>query len=390
MLTDFAELFSKLKTITKKIINQLEKDFPSFDEAEFFQVFGRKLQDNLSAQGKNTYALGLDPDALTMVHKEVSEKFNQDYKESLAIAKANILQNFDPVLTANYAKKQLKIKLEASEKLLLQKLNTELATKGQEFTNPADKKELTTAFINYLNQIEKKYETSLSRIESVGSLLAKFQLHLGNEESKLKAQDPSATFSITETDLDKLSIGDAPAPVTGFRVHKDNLSEQIMHTLANKKDGEKINIELTVPDRNAISTQIGEIGLQYRNPAVALLFLLVFYFVAMLLNNDEKRVVNAIKKVIEEKGILINPNDTTLTTKRLHNNGKSTVIRKKAALNPEQIKELQHIIQKFREELKAQNQPKEKDLHKFGYESDAGYGSGSDDEESVLPRSPRP
>lgn len=382
MPTNNSELFNRFKVTIQNLINQLKNDLPNFDVAEFRQVFGKTLEDNLSSHGKSIYATGLDPDVLTGIHLDVSEKLNQDYQEILADAATELQVSFDPTAIVNNAKQQLKIKLEVSKKLLLEKLNAELATKDQEFTNPADKKELNTAFINYLNQIGKKYETSLGRIESIGSQLAKLQLHLSNEKTEFKIKNLDSSFAVNEIDLGKLSIGAAPAPVTGFRVHKDNLSEQIMHALANKKDGEKINIELTVPDRAAIFRKIGAIGLQYRNPAVALIIMLFFYLAAMLFNNDEKRAVTAIKKVIEEKGIIMNPNDFTISIKHPNEeNGKPTFIRQKAALNAESIKELQLSIDENKKKLQEHSHSQIKNKNPLSSNPVVGSGHNSETEE---------
>lgn len=385
MPANIPKLFEEFKPITDHHINELENDLPSFKAKEIFQAFGKDLENNLSTQGKSVYAMGLDQAVLTAIHEEVTEKLSKDYKEILDNAKTHVLENFDPVKTANNAKEQLKIKLEASKKLFLERLNTELVEKGQEFTNPADKEALATAFTNYLNPIEKKYENSLGSIESINSLLAKLQLHTSNEESKRKTENKDATFTIKEIDLNKLSTGPAPKSVTGFKVHKDNLSERLMHILANKKEGEKINIELTLPDRGAIFKQMGEIAFQYKTPGLAFIFLLIFYF-AMIGKGDEKRTLTAVRNLIEEKGIMVNPQDITLTIKSLNNNGKSVVISEKAALSPESINDFQSSIEKIKNKLKEHQLTGEKNPT-LGPESGYNSEESEEDENLVSPRS---
>jgi hypothetical protein len=365
--------------------NSLAKSL-SFNEKNFLQLFKDKLKDNLSESGKVIYDSADFKQSLKNTYKKFSDALTTEYLNLLDLAEKDASKTFDPHPTVKEAQAFLQTKLNELKTLLYNNLNDELIAKGQNF-DEEDKEELNKVLNNYKDDCEKKLNTLLQQIEGIWSKVAKFQLHLSNEESVLKAKNPDATFAIKETDLDKLSIGTAPAPVTGFRVHKNNLAEQLMHSLANKKPREKINIELTVPDRNTILSQLGDIGLQHRNPAVALFFVLFFYFYAIVFNNDEKRAVTAVKNVIEKKGILINPNELTLTIKRLSNNGKSIVIREKAPLSPEYINDLQQSIQKLKEELiKAQSQ---KAILKSGNESDAGYGSGSDDQVEEV-RRPRP
>lgn len=86
--------------------------------------------------------------------------------------------------------------------------------------------------------------------------------------------------------------------------------------------------------------------------------MLIFYLAAMIFNNDEKRIVTSIKKVIEEKSI-INPQDITLTIKRLNNNGKPIVIKEKVALNPEHRQEIQLRVDKIQRNLQQEINEKE-------------------------------
>lgn len=382
-MPNFVALFNRFKRVCDQLKNDLENDLPSFDEAEFFQVFGRNLENNLSAHGKNIYARGLDQNVLTAIHKEVSEKLNQDYKEILASAITEVLVDFDTTATANNTQKQFEQKLEKSKQALIEKLNNELAAKDQEFTNPADKKELNTAFSNYLDTIGKKYKNNLNEINSIWPELAKWKLHLrNNKESEAKAKN--ADFMLEQTDPEKLSVGIAPDPTVGFRVDIANLAERLMHIVAKQKSGEKIHIVLNRPDRNGIITQIGEIGIQYRNPAVAFFSAVIFYFLAIIFNNDAKRMIKAFKETIKQKGIAINPDDITYTIKQLNNNGKSTVIKEEGSLEEEYRNDLQQANQELIENLKKVNKYlASTHSANSGHESDRGYESGgaSSDEE---------
>jgi hypothetical protein len=379
-MPNFDALFNRFKRISDKLKTRLENNLPNLDEAEFFQVFGGKLEANLSAHGKNIYAEGLDQTVLTAIHKETSEKLNQDYKETLASAAKKFLLSFDTSKIANNAQEQFELKFKKSKQALLEKLTNELAAIDQKFTNPADKKELNTAFSNYLNTIGQKYKNNLNEINSIWSELAKWKLHLSNKESEAKAKN--ADFTLEQTDPKKLPIGIAPNPSTGYRVDVANLAERLMHIVAKQKPGEKIHIELTCPDRDGIIRQIGEIG--SRSPAVALVFAAAFYLLAMLCNNDQKKIEEAFLKVIKENGIKINPEDITFTSKQLNNSGNPIVTRKKGPLEPEHIKDLQQANQELIENLK-------KVSTNSGNESDRGYESGgsSSDEEDEEVRNSR-
>ncbi|MGC1854745.1 MAG: hypothetical protein WA659_05160 [Candidatus Aquirickettsiella sp.] len=381
-MPNFVALFNRFKRVCDQLKNDLENDLPSFDEAKFFQVFGRSFENNLSAHGKNIYARGLDQNVLTAIHKEVNEKLTQNYKEILANALPEMLISFDSASTAHNAQNKFELKLEESKQALLEKLNNELAAVDQAFTNPTDKKALNTAFSNSLSTIGTKYKTNLNELDSIWSELAKWNLHLiNNKESETKSKNTD--FALTQTDPKKLSIGIAPNPTTGWRLDIDNLTERLMHIVANLKPGEKIHIVLTCPDREGIIRQIGEIG-GGRSPAVALAIAAFFYFLAMFCNNDEERKLAALKKVIEKYGIVLNPENVTTATKQLNTNAKPIVTRKKGSLEPAQIDALQKANQELIKSLKEVNEaPKPTHSANSSHEPDPGYESGgsSPDEE---------
>lgn len=377
------EQYNSFKIITEHLHNQLKNDgLPSFDEAELYKLFGRKL----------------NSDVLTALHKEVKgafEKLNQDYKNILAGAVTKVQGNFDPKATANYAQQQFELKLDQTKQTLINKLNDELANQRQELGNLEDKEALDTDFRNYLDNIGQKYKDNISEVSSIWSKLAKFKLHISNEEAKLKAKDPNATFSITETDLDKLSIGITPNPSMGWKIDIDNLVERLMHRVANQKPVEKIHIVLNIPDRNGIISQIGDIGFQGRSgtgTTVALAALLLFYILALIRNVDVERMVTAFENVIKEKGIAIDPKDISYMIKQLNNNGKSTVIKEKGPLSSEHTIRLQQANQELKENLRKENEIDKKKKSLDTYQSDEGYDSGSESEEQAQEKnlSPRP
>ncbi|WP_143549484.1 hypothetical protein, partial [Rickettsiella grylli] len=170
------------------------------------------------------------------------------------------------------------------------------------FNNPADEKELSAAFSDYWNIISKKYNNNVRKINLIWSKLAALKLHIRNEEKKLRSKNSATSFAVNEIDLDKLSIGVAPEPTHGWKIDIPNLKERLLYKLANQKADETFHIIVTVPDRNGITRQIGEIGFQCRSPAVALLALLTFYLLAIICNNDIERMVTAFEAIIKQDG----------------------------------------------------------------------------------------
>lgn len=378
-MPDFVKLLNRFKRVSDELKSQLKNDLPS-DEAEFFEVFGGRFEDNLSAYGKSIYAEGLNPDVLTAIHKEVNEKLRESYKETLADAIEDP-QTFDTSTITNNAQKQFELKLKKSKQALLEQFNSQLAAVAQEFTNPADKKALDTAFSNYLDTVGKKYINNLNEINSIWPRLARWLLHLTNQESKAAAKN--ADFIIEQTDPKKLRPGNAPPPTISWRIDKDNLAERLLHVKANLKPGQKIRIVINRPDRHGIVTQFGEIAIQGRNPAVTFIIALLFYLLAILFNNDVKLMVGAFKLFIKKYGISIDASEVTYAIKQLDSKGQFAVIKEEGPLETELESDLQKTNQELTDNLKKSANS--------GEESDQGYESeeSSLDEEEVRDR-PRP
>lgn len=376
--------FTQFEIITTKLCNFLKTDLPHFDEAEFFQVFGKKLENNLSVQGKAIYGLGLNQSVLTTILKKFNEKLQQEYKIILSDAATEIKKNFDPAETENTLQNKLTLKLDQIKQEFYTKLLSELANQNQTFNNPADKKELNAAFSYYWETISKKYSNNLSKINLIWSKLAALKLHIRNEEKKLKLQtkNSNTTFAVNAIDLDKLSIGVTPDPTLGWRIDSANLKKRLMHKLANQKVDEKFHIVLTLPDRNGISRQIGEIGFQYRSPTVALFAFLIFYLAAVIRNDDIERMMTAFEKIITQEGIAIDTRKLSYTLKQFDNQGKSTIIKEKASLNAEQITHLHKANQTLKENLKKEFDVKKINSSEGSYQPDAGYASDSEEEQT--------
>lgn len=383
-MPDFVKLLNRFKRVSDELKSQLKNDLPS-DEAEFFEVFGGGFEVNLSAYGKNIYA-GLNQDVLTAIHKEVNEKLRASYKETLAAAIKDP-QIFDTSATANNAQKQFELKLKESKQALLEQFNSQLAAVAQEFTNPADKKALDDACSRYLDTIGKKYKSNLNQINSMWPRLAEWLLHLTNQESKAAAKN--ADFIIEQTDPKKLRAGNAPPPTISWRLDKDNLAERLLHIIANLKPGQKIQLVINRPDRHGIITQVGEVGIQYRNPAVAFLVSLIFCLLAIIFNNDVERMVGAFKLIVEQYGIPIDPNDITYTIKQLDSKGQFTVIKEEGPLEAEHKNDLEKTSQELIETLKNINKKPESISESSGDESGYESEEASSDEEAVR-HGPRP
>lgn len=359
--------------IIKHLHNKLKNNLLDFDEKKFFQMFGKKFKDSLSEQGKNTYAAGLNQSVLTCLHKEAHEKLKQAYKDTLRSAIDQVQKNFDPKATENGAQEEFKLKLNTAKNLLTEELNSKLADKNQGFSDREDKNALDAAFNSYLDTLGQKYKNNLNKINSIFPLLAKLELHRSNQEAELKAKYPNATFAITETDLDTLSIGTKPERSIGWKIDIDNLIKRLMHRIANQEPGEKIHIVLNIPDRDAIIRQIGDLGFQGRSgtgSTVALAALLAFYALALICNDDVKRMVTAFENVIKKKGIAIDPDDISYSIKQSSSDGKSTVIKEKGLLNSEHTALLRKANEELRQSLKSKS-------------LDEGYGSGSESEEAT-------
>ncbi len=375
---------TQFEVITTKFCNFLKRDLPHLDEAVFFQAFGKKLENNLSTEGKTIYGSGLNQSVLTTILKKFNERLQQEYKVILSDATTEIKKNFDPAETENALQTKLTLKLNQIKQEFHTKLLSELANQNQVFNNPADKKELNAAFSYYWETISKKYSNYLSKINLIWSKLAALKLHIRNEEKKLKLQtkNSNTTFSVNAIDFDKLSIGVTPDPTPGWRIDKTNLTERLMHKLANQKVGENFHIVLTLPDRNGISRQIGEIGFQCRSPTVALFAFLIFYLVAVIHNDDIERMVTAFEKIITQEGIAIDTRKISYTLKQFDNQGKSTIIKEKVSLNTEEITRLDKANQTLKENLKKEFDVKKINSSEVSCQPDAGYASDSEEEQA--------
>jgi hypothetical protein len=189
--------------------------------------------------------------------------------------------------------------------------------------------------------------------------------------------------------LNQINIASqAPSLPPAYKVNIADLSKRIKHSLAHLKPGEKINIVIDIPiDRADIEKRIAEQGLQYRIPLVALL-LLIFLQLKMNYQDDQTRVLKAVKKLIAD-GIAIDPKDIKLKISSIDNNGKTQIHTEE--LSPYFIQQLEQIRKKFAEQLEEQQRASKKSPSLRPSES--GYNSEEDDEDaadnSSSPRSPR-
>jgi len=179
------------------------------------------------------------------------------------------------------------------------------------------------------------------------------------------------------------SLSDIPkpsAPMPGFTVNSNKLYSQLKYTLANKKSGERINIELTVPNREENQRQIAEAGLQYRTPGLALLLsmlLLLFVHLRLVLKNDEQKVTDAINKLIKGDGLSIDPNDIKLKISQIGHNGKDYVIHE-GDLSEPSLKQLNRSSQEIKKILHEGYNSSEKNKIP-SLSPDSGYNSPAEE-----------
>jgi hypothetical protein len=375
-----------------RIIKAKDLEFSAPDAKEFSQVFGKNFQAQLSETGKIAFTENLTPEALKQIKEEFDEELKKNQASILTTVTEDFRKNLDPHATVKSAQDQLTEKLEQTKTTLRERLTTELTASGQ-ILSPEDKEELESAVNNYIDKTGKKLNGGLEKLKSLPSHVAKLLLHQENAAAQLNATKSKDTFRIKELP-EELLTGIKPDPAIGFVLNKDNLTEQMMHTLADLKPGEKIDLAVTIPNRDAIYQRAYDISMQYRNPLLGFLLTLICYGILFLRNNDEKRAFEAIKKVITEKGIMLDPKKITLKISCLNNNGDKTIIRE-GALNSTQIEELELANTTLRTKLETSHQQfnnKHSPLATHP-QPESGYNSDEDEMangENSRTSSPRP
>lgn len=381
---NIADAYDKLITVVTLISDDLEKGLPRFTEAEFLGIFGTEFQNQLSHAGKDVLAGVLEQNTLNPVPKTISEKFHKDYQATLEAFLEDFPKSFNPDASIKKAQCKLQEKLTITKDQLVAELTQELNVKGHNFT-PKDKAKFETTFSEYL---DKNYEELNKHFEKFKDLLAvytKYQLHEELTEAQTKA-DKDISHSITrDPTLEELQTKPKPKPTFGFKVDKKNLAEQIQSDIAAGKD---IDINITLSDLSAIFKRMADNGFQYQKPSLALVYMLIFLII-MYRHNNEIRAFQSTKDVIKEKKLFdFDPSKITLQMIIPTPNGNEKIIRKKGPFNPEQIKELQSLIDENKREFLKHHHSSQTNKKSGFTSTESGYNT---EEEEEIPYSrPRP
>jgi hypothetical protein len=361
---------ASVRLLSKTLQESLLK---SVDTEAFSQLFDQK---NLSEEGKQTFGTGLNIDALTNLQEQLKKDFNNDYQDTIDLGQQE-LQSNELKITVKNAQARLAEKLKTTKAKLLEKLTAELNSNGQVF-NAEDQAQLNNAFNQYMDKTAEKLNESLKQFESLNRIKLRLQTHnaINSTDATFRAMGLNNTHSLS--DIPKPS-----APMPGFTVNSNKLYSQLKYTLANKKSGERINIELTVPNREENQRQIAEAGLQYRTPGLALLLsmlLLLFVHLRLVLKNDEQKVTDAINKLIKGDGLSIDPNDIKLKISQIGHNGKDYVIHE-GDLSEPSLKQLNRSSQEIKKILHEGYNSSEKNKIP-SLSPDSGYNSPAEESDN--------
>lgn len=160
----------------------------------------------------------------------------------------------------------------------------------------------------------------------------KAKLSLYHDQLKNKKTDAHLTARVFDPES---FTPDSISPMDyDYTLDIDKLYLHIKHRLAELKPGEKLNIEVEIPDRADILKKVAETGFQYKISFIALL-LLLFMQLKMINKDDETRTLLAIQKLIEKDKIPLHPEDITFSIKtRRASDGKLQTILEPRPLDP--------------------------------------------------------
>ncbi len=316
-------------------------------------LLDNQFSEKLTNQGKAIVSNGLNEEALSATEAEIRKAFRKPYDEALAIGETELSQGTDPKIAAHKAQILFKQSLENAkiEEILFQYFLQQLASQGQTFTEQ-DKPHLREVFYQYMDKTAKMHSDSLNDFQSLESVKARIQLHDENSKSNSNA---SMTAQVLTNNL---NTGTKVEPKVGYKIDIDNLRKQLKYTLANLKPGEKINIDVTMPERADLEKRIAEIGFQYRTPLLALL-LLLFIQLHMLKKDDTTRVLKAVKDLAEKDGLRINPKDINLKMSVTGNDGRKQTVLEGPLAEP-LAQELNKSIAKINAQLAPKPVPSQK------------------------------
>lgn len=303
----------------------LTEKLANLSKIEGFTTLLGKFTEKMSDQGK-AIAADLNKEALDTTEAEMKEEFRIHYDAALATASSELKQGKGPTAAVQKAQGQFKQSLEHAQikEKLFQSFLSRLTAKRQIF-NQEDTPHLRDAFNQHIDKTIEGHSDSLKDFQSLESVKARLQLNA--EDLK---RNSNASMTAQELKENQLNSGPKKEPAIGYNLDINNLRQQLKTTLANLKPGEKVNIEVTKPDRPEIEKTMTEDALRHRTPLLAILLLLylqIFYFarIPFLMTskkNDEQRVLKAIQDLAKKDGLIIDPKDINLNVKVIRRDGK--------------------------------------------------------------------
>ncbi len=378
---NITDSYDDLLSTVSLISEDLQQGLPRFTEAEFLGAFGTKFQDQLSDSGKNIFQSLLGENILNS--EPISKQFQKDYQETQETLIKNFLASLDLDASIKNAQDKLKNKLALAKEQLFKDFMQKLSVQGHHFI-PEDETKFKAAYAEYLDKNYTELNNHLEKFKDLPAIYTKYQLHQEVEETQTKATKDISHSITRDPTLEELQSKPKPEPTSGFKVDKKNLAEQIQSDIA---AGKNIDINITVPDQSAIFKRIADTGFQHQKPALAIVYMLIFFF-AMRIYNNEKRTIQSIKDVIKEKRLFdLDPSKITLQMTTPTPNGNEKVIRKKGPLNPEQIRELQSMIDENKREFQKHHHSIQTNK-KPGLAPESGYNT--EEEEEIPYSTPRP
>lgn len=377
---NIADTYKKLIDAFTLISDKFEKSLPKFSQDEFLNLFGAKFQEQLTDAGKKLITSVLEQNILSPMPNNISERFQKDYEDTLEALIKDFPENFDLDASVKKAQGELQKKLTLTKNQLLADLTQELNDKRHNFT-AEDKTKLETVISEYVDKNYRELSHHLEKFKDLPAVYTKYQLHLELAETQ-KGNKGRVNFN-SDLAFEHLLSEPKPEPTVGFRVDRENLAKQLLSDLAS---GKNIEIDVIVPNRSAICRKIIDIGLQHRSPDLAL-FCLLILALARWIHSDEKRVVQAIKQIIEENQLFdLDPSKITLRMTTPTANGNDKVIRKKGPLSPEHINELQSLVEENKNKLREHHHLQIQTNKKSGSTTPTESGYNSEEEEIPYPR----
>ncbi|MEN9450768.1 MAG: hypothetical protein RJA83_1386 [Pseudomonadota bacterium] len=381
---NIADSYNKLIDAFGLISDNFEKGLPKFTESEFLKAFGTEFQGQLSDAGKNVFTSILEQTILSPVQKSSREAFQKDYEDTVEALIKDFTKTFDLDTSIKKVQRELQVKLSITKQQLLTSLSQELSDKGQVFS-PEDKTKLETVFTEYLDKNYNELSKHLEKFKDLPAVYAKYQSHLGLTAKQAKSDKNVSHTVDRDPTLEELLSEPKSEPVFGLKVNKDNLKKQILHDIAN---GKSIEINVRAPGRSALIKKMADIGFQTNSPGLALLHIIIFTIFGLICDNDEKRVVTAIKGVIEENQLFgLDPSKITLKITTPTADGKERVTRE-GPLTAAHTKELQSKVDEIKNKLQAHSLQvqNKKSGSTTPTLTESGYNSEEEQKEVLYPR----